>query len=236
MTYPKDDLDDLPLLAADEPFDKEHQLDNSVVPSWSISAIQSSRQYRNLFIASIASCFTTILLMLGVFTLTNRLFLSRPILWESAIDSHRPGTVWCGATTEEAISHDCIFDELSMMWMPRKCTQSYNDQYMVANNGGPFLYWVDRHGKQLIDDPSHHAGGGSIFWTSRRNHIVHCQYNLYRLADALRSGEYIGHDDGQSLTDHMHHCIRTMTEFALKAPAHEIDVNDVITEAGFGYC
>ena len=123
-----------------------------------------------------------------------------------------------------------------MMWMPQKCTQSYSDQYMVANDSGPFLYWVDRKGEQLLDDPSLHVGGGSVFWTTRRNHIVHCQYNLYRLADALRSGEYIGHDDGQSLPDHMHHCIKTMAEFALKAPAHDIDLIDVITEPGFGYC
>jgi hypothetical protein len=123
-----------------------------------------------------------------------------------------------------------------MMWMPQKCTQSYSNEYMAANEGGPFLYWVDRKGEQLLDDPSLHVGGGSMFWTSRRNHVVHCQYSLYRLMGVLRSGEYIGQDYGKSLLDHMHHCVKTMAEFALKAPTYEIDIIDVITEPSFGYC
>ena len=198
--------------------------------------MKTSKQRRDLFIASVISSLTTVLVMLGLFVAAYRFAQSRPLLWESSIGSHRPGTVSCGTTTEEAILRSCIFDELSMMWIPPKCTQSYSDQYMVANDSGPFLYWVDRKGEQLLDDPSLHVGDGSLFWTTRRNHIVHCQYNLYRLADALRSGEYIGQDDGQSLPDHMHHCVKTMAEFALKAPAHDIDLIDVITEPGFGYC
>jgi hypothetical protein len=191
---------------------------------------------RDLFIASVISSLTTVLVMLGLFIAAYRYDQSRPLLWESSISRHRPGTVSRGTTTEEAMSRGCIFDELSMMWMPQKCTQSWGDQYKVANNGGPFLYWVDQKGEQLLDDPSLHVGGGSTFWTSTRNHIVHCQYNLYRVADALRSGEYVGHDDDLSLSDHMHHCVMMITEFALRAPAHEIDAIDVITEPSFGYC
>lgn len=65
---------------------------------------------------------------------------------------------------------------------------------------------------------------------------MHCQYNLYRLAESLRTGSYVGHDDGQALSEHLHHCVMNMAEFALKAPSHALDVTDVITEPGFGYC
>lgn len=235
MTYPEDDLYDLPLLAG-ELSEKKSHLDDPAIPTWKLSAVKTSKQRRDLLITGVTSSLMTTLVMFGLFVAVYRYAQSRPLLWESSTGSQRPGTISCGTTMKEAISRGCIFDELSMTWMPQKCTQSYNDQYMAANDSGPFLYWVDRKGEQLLDDPSLHAGGGSTFWTSRRNHIVHCQYNLYRLADALKSGEYIGHEEGQSLSDHMHHCVMTMAEFALKAPAHDLNHIDVITEPGFSYC
>ncbi|THY46567.1 hypothetical protein D6C98_07436 [Aureobasidium pullulans] len=227
MPHSEDVSDDLPLLDG-ELSESGNRTDYLIA--------DSPKRRRRIVLASLLSSLTTVFIMLGIFDAGYRLLRSQPLLWESLIGSHRPGTVSCGSSTAEAVSRGCVFDELQMSWMPQKCTRRYSDQYMVANDGGPFLYWVDRTGRELLDDPSLHAGNGSIFWTSRRNHIVHCQYNLYRLADALRSGEYIGHDDGQTLSDHMHHCVMTMAEFALKAPAHQLDVTDIITEAGFAYC
>lgn len=227
MSHSKDPYIEL-LLLGSEPDQKDFQAD--------LITVGFPKRPQGYILASLLSSFVTILVMLGIFAAAYRVLQSQPLLWESSVGRQRPGTVSCGSSTEEAISRNCVFDELQMSWMPQKCTRSYSDQYMVANNGGRFLYWTDRTRKELLDDPSLHAGNGSIFWTSRRNHIVHCQYNLYRLADALRSGDYIGHDDGQTLSDHMHHCVMTMTEFALKAPEHQLDVTDVITEAGFAYC
>jgi len=108
---------------------------------------------------------------------------------------------------------------------------------MTANNGSAFPYWTDRHAKELISGhPSIYAESDTIFWTSRRNHIYHCQYNLFRLADSLRTGAYIAHNEEQSVVDHIHHCVKTIMEFALQAPAQEIDATDVIVEATFGFC
>ncbi|KEQ90519.1 hypothetical protein AUEXF2481DRAFT_45078 [Aureobasidium subglaciale EXF-2481] len=227
MPQSEDGSDDLPLL-----YSELSEKDNGM-NCWIADLPQRRRM---IILASLLSFFATTSIMLGILAVAHRVLLSQPLLWEYSIGSQRPGTVSCGTSTAEAVSRGCMFDELQMSWMPQKCTRSYRDQYMVANDGGPFLYWIDRTGKELLDDPSLHAGNGSIFWTSRRNHIVHCQYNLYRLADVLRSGDYIGHDDGQTLSDHMHHCVMTMAEYALKAPAHQLDVTDIITEAGFAYC
>ena len=240
MSYRDSDSLDLPLLT-DELSEKTDRRQNSSrscsdALAQGFFAKKISTQRRRLILAIVASSLITTLILLGIFLAAYRHDQSLPLRWESAINDQRPGTVSCGTTTEEEISRGCIFDELSMVWMPQKCSQRYNDEYMTANGGGPFPYWVDREASERLDNPSLHVGGGRTFWTSRRNHIVHCQYNLYRLADALTSGDYIAHDNGQSLSDHMHHCVMTMTEFALKAPAHEIDITDVITEPGFGYC
>ena len=178
----------------------------------------------------------TVFFMLAIYGMATRQAQSRPLRWETAVNRHRPGTLSCGATLEEAISRNCVFDELSMMWMPQKCTQSYNRQYTSANHGGPWDYWLDEKGEQSISDPSQHTGDGQTFWTTTRAHVVHCQYNLYRLVHALKTGDYIGQMDDSSISDHMHHCIRTMADFAMKAPAEGLDIVDVIVEPSFGWC
>jgi hypothetical protein len=43
MTYPEDDSDDLPLLA-DEPSEMKNHLDDPALPSWSLSAMKTSKQ------------------------------------------------------------------------------------------------------------------------------------------------------------------------------------------------
>lgn len=202
---------------------------------WTSLLIWSKRHSLPLCTSAI-SFVAAVLLMLGIFVAIDRFQRGQPLRWESSVDRFRPGTTSCGATMEEAHARDCVFDDLSLLWIPRKCTQNFNKEYMTANGGQPFSYWMDRNGTEALQDLGSHVEPGKFFWTSRRNHIVHCQYNLYRLADALQTGEYVGHDDGQDLSEHLHHCVMTMTEFALMAPAHELDVTDVITEPGFGYC
>ncbi|KAG9243663.1 hypothetical protein BJ878DRAFT_568255 [Calycina marina] len=233
MGYHEDDMDDSPLLE-DELLAKKNS--NTNIPPWSVSRTKTSKHYRNIVVACALSCLTTALLMFAGYIVARRQSLGKPFLWEAYIGPQRPGSIHCGASVEEAQANDCFFDQLSMQWQPKKCTQSYLDDYMTANDGGAFLYWTDRHASSRIDDPSLHVGGGQIFWTSRRNHIFHCQYNLYRLVHALKTGEYVAHAEEQSVTDHMHHCIREITSFALLSPARDLEITDIITEPSFAFC
>jgi len=122
------------------------------------------------------------------------------------------------------------------MYMPQKCTQAFGDEYLAANDGKAYDYWTDRHAVQLVDDPSLHVGNASL-WTSRRNHLVHCQYYLCRLARVLKSGEYLGQDyHSVSLSDHVDHCVMLMANSALKSPAEELDVTEIYTGVSLGFC
>lgn len=234
----EDDVVDTPLLLEEDGDEKASDLDHTHASDrfprdW---RCRRSTKLWDVGIASGASTTLTILVALGLWYLSYQHNMSAPLRWEAAVDHRRPGTISCGDTREEALARGCTFDLLSMMYMPSKCTTAYSEVYLTADNDQPFAYWTDRHAQYRVDDPSLHAGNATL-WTSRRNHLVHCQYYLYRLAHVLKTGEYLGQDyDDVSLSQHMQHCVMVLTEFALKSPADELDVTDIYSQVSFGYC
>lgn len=146
-----------------------------------------------------------------------------------SVDS--PHAIGCGTSVQEAIALDCQFDELSDLWLPRRCSRKYEHEYLQSNNGGPFIYWTAPDGETVVTNRSEYAGG-STYYSTTRDHLRHCEYNLYRFADSLVTGELVGHSEG--FGPHLHHCATILGRYANLAP--DIDQIDVDTVSTFGYC
>lgn len=243
-----DDLSELPLLrdelleddcgfqtrATPQPrsHSEKYDFEKTITGSSSHYDVLRHRKCRRaIIIAVILSSLTTFTLMLAAWTLSVRMSRAQPFVYDEYFNRERPGTITCGNTTDEAISRGCRFDELADLWLPTKCSNAFEKEYLKTNNGGPFVYWTDTTGQHLVSNRSLYVGGNTYFSTTR-DHLVHCEYNLYRFAHALKTGEPIGHDG--TFSDHMHHCANMLGMFANKAPG--IDNIDVTTESGFGYC
>ncbi|MCJ1301988.1 hypothetical protein MMC08_004789 [Hypocenomyce scalaris] len=200
------------------------------------AAVRRRRKIYTIIITSFISCLATVFVIAGLWTFLHKrailtITASTPFKYDQFYSVDSPQATGCGSTVEEAIALDCRFDELSDLWLPRKCSRKYEEEYLRTNDGGPFVYWLDPEGKHVITDRSQYAGGATYYSTTR-DHLRHCEYNLYRFADSLMTGELVGHSEG--FGPHMHHCAQILGKFANLAP--DIDNIDVDTVSTFGYC
>jgi len=200
------------------------------------AVVRRRRKFFTIITTSFISCLATVFVIIGLWTFVHErailtITASTPFKYDQFYSVDSPRATGCGNTVEEAIALDCRFDELSDLWLPQKCSRKYEEEYSRTNNGGPFLYWVDPGGKQVVTDRSQYAGGATYYSTTR-DHLRHCEYNLYRFADSLMTGELVGHSE--AFGPHMHHCAEILGKFANLAP--NIDNIDVDTVSTFGYC
>lgn len=198
--------------------------------------INRRRQLYSIIIASFISCLVTVFVIAGLWTILHKrailiITARTPFKYDQFYSIDSPQATGCGSTVDEAIALDCRFDELSDLWLPQKCSRKYEDEYLRTNNGGPFLYWLDPEGTYVVTNRSQYAGGATYYSTTR-DHLRHCEYNLYRFADSLMTGEPVGHAEG--FGPHIHHCAEILGKFANHAP--NIDNIDVDTVSTFGFC
>jgi hypothetical protein len=210
--------------------------EDGFAPLSKIAAVSQRRQLYTVITTSAISCFTTTFVITCLWALLHKQAIftnppSTPFIFDKFYSINSSRMTGCGNTINEAIALNCSFDELSDLWLPQKCSRKYADEYSRTNNGGPFLYWVDPKGSQIVTDRSQYAGG-AVYYSTTRDHLRHCEYNLYRFADSLMTGELVGHSG--PFGPHMHHCAQILGKFANLAPA--IDNIDVDTKSEFGYC
>lgn len=239
---------DLPLLGCESLADKSHvdadALDleshsHIVSQTSSSSASNSAHRHRQLYtimVTSIVTCLATILSVASLWLLSSKpsswtMASEPPFIYDKVYSIDSPGVKGCGTTVEEATALHCRFDELSDLWLPQHCSRKWEEEYLRSNNGGPFIYWSDPEGKHVISDRSQYAGVATYYSTTR-DHLRHCEYNLYRFADSLTTGDLVGHAEG--FGPHMHHCANILGKFANLAP--DIDNIDVDTISTFGFC
>ncbi len=200
------------------------------------SATRKRKQFSLIVTTSFFSSLATMFIITGFWTLLPQKVISTnttntPFKYEEFYSIASPSATGCGSTVEEALALDCTFDELSDLWLPRKCSRKYEADYLATNDGAPPVYWTAPDGQYSITNRSHYAGG-AVYYSTTRDHLHHCEYNLYRFADSLMTGELIGHSEGHG--PHMHHCAAILGRFANMAP--NIDNIDVDTVSTFGFC
>ena len=231
---PSDHLDEKDLFQSEgsgsEKYYQYQDTRDTLQSSLDTAAIRRWRQSYTIITTSLLSCLTTLFIIGGLWTSTHKQ-PSAPFIYDQFFSINSPRATGCGSTVSEAIALDCRFDELADLWLPRRCTQKYEEEYLRTNNGGPFLYWLDPEGKHVVANRSQYAGVAT-YYSTIRDHLRHCEYNLYRFADSLTTGELVGHDS--EFGPHMHHCAEILGRFAnLAANIDNIDVDTVST---FGYC
>jgi hypothetical protein len=182
------------------------------------AAARRRRTFNTTIITSFISCLATISVIAILWAFLHEraivtITASTPFKYDEFYSVDSPRLTGCGSTVEEAIALGCLFDELSDLWLPRKCSRKYADEYSRTNNSGPFLYWADPEGKHVITNRSQYAGGAT-YYSMTRDILCHCEHNMYRFADSLMTGELVGHSD--TFAPHMHHCAEILGRFALR--------------------
>ncbi|KAJ5090861.1 hypothetical protein N7532_009545 [Penicillium argentinense] len=121
-------------------------------------------------------------------------------------------TLSCGNSTAEAESMGCIYDPLAACWMHRECPHDYSHEFSTFNDGKPFVYYYDEAAKHRMKDYNevgHNENG--FYWTSVREHLVHCLYLLRRGHDVHMRGDRL--DTMLGDIDHVDHCTNFLADW-----------------------
>ena len=128
----------------------------------------------------------------------------------------------CGTSIPEAISLGCVFDPLTVYWLPPTCSRFGASEFTSFNDGKPWRYWSDVEGREeIIDLPT---SGLGLYYTTEAEHMAHCAFMLLRMADALqndRKGGTRGVDDMTMDFKHSRHCVMMLLNASLSSPTRE---------------
>lgn len=119
------------------------------------------------------------------------------------------GYLTCGSNKEEAKSLGCEYDILTNHWLPGQCADPKSIQDYKSD--GSWMPYVDEARTKLlnVDD----LGAMDFYYTSMRDHIVHCAMLWKRQYRALSEGwKYV-----DSITvegEHTHHCAKFLMDMA----------------------
>lgn len=121
-------------------------------------------------------------------------------------------TLSCGNSTTEAEERGCTYDPLSTCWLHKECPHDYSHEFATFNNGKPFVYYYDEmatHRMKDYTEVGHNENG--YYWTSVREHLVHCLYLLRRGHDVHMRGDRL--DTMLSDIDHVDHCTNFLADW-----------------------
>lgn len=114
-------------------------------------------------------------------------------------------TLSCGNSTTEAKERGCSYDPLSACWMHESCPHDYTDVFTTFNDGKPFIYYYDEAAtRQMKDYDEVGENANGFYWTSVREHLVHCLYLLRRGHDVHMRGDRL--DSMLANIEHVDHC------------------------------
>lgn len=129
----------------------------------------------------------------------------------------------CGETVEEASRRGCVFDPLTVTWLPSSCYRGSTQEFLDAGpHNGSWGYWRDQDGKVPVSDLGARIGE-KVYWTTEGEHLTHCAYLIIRNAAAQEMGMRLDRTSGS-----MHHT-RHCAMFLLEAAKHKPTFNSIIT-------
>ncbi|KAH6638557.1 hypothetical protein BKA67DRAFT_499897, partial [Truncatella angustata] len=127
-------------------------------------------------------------------------------------DVYRPKTLapgvsscYCGTTIREAMSLGCIYDSLSVAWLPSYCRdEQLTVEFEHAGPGidGAWSYFRDRKGLISINKTEMAALAelGGTFWASQDWHIAHCLFYWQKYVRMRDTGAVM-----EAFFDSLHH-------------------------------
>ncbi|ETS83864.1 hypothetical protein PFICI_05740 [Pestalotiopsis fici W106-1] len=142
-------------------------------------------------------------------------------------------TLNCGNSTAEARALGCVYDPLSVVWIPEPCfDKEITEAYQEAAD------WVgsnDWQGKEMLDlDAMSERVAPLGYFTSIRDHVVHCAYAWLRQHRGyLRGGLYL--DDDSLEFSHTQHCAEVLVR-ALDLDVDALEQRTTKAFVGFSSC
>jgi hypothetical protein len=121
----------------------------------------------------------------------------------------RVSSCYCGQSVAEARSRGCVYDGLSITWLPPECfDKELTDEFNRAGPGpnGAWPYSMDKEGTMpmTLEETSLMADSGEGFWTSRGWHLSHCNYSWRKMYRAQKTG--IAIERQKNDVHHIIHC------------------------------
>jgi hypothetical protein len=116
----------------------------------------------------------------------------------------------CGNSTTQAIALDCIFDPLTVSWLPRGCPTDATEEFVKASGGPKWRYYYDSEGKHEIVGYEPLSEMVDVhYYSTSREHAQHCAYMMMRFFHVLKRG---GRLDSMSADPyHWDHCVEIMS-------------------------
>ncbi|OQD81354.1 hypothetical protein PENANT_c028G10104 [Penicillium antarcticum] len=113
-------------------------------------------------------------------------------------------TYTCGNSTAEAQALGCDYDPLAGCWLHEKCPHDFTHEFAHFNDGKPFVYYYDEAATRQMKDYNEVGRNPDFYWTSIREHLVHCLYLLRRGHDVHMRGDRL--DTMLGDLEHVDHC------------------------------
>ncbi|KAJ5807418.1 hypothetical protein N7447_010874 [Penicillium robsamsonii] len=126
----------------------------------------------------------------------------------------------CGNSTEEAKRRGCTFDVLSMNWLPEQCARDETQEFIDYAVNETWVYYRDRHAEHPIEGADELSElGDKFWWSTQREHLVHCAFMILRLHKVLERGGKIDHLTGSF--GHTKHCVMMLLEASKADPEND---------------
>lgn len=124
----------------------------------------------------------------------------------------------CGSSVAEAKAKGCIFDPLTVYWMPSTCSQAYTSEFLEygrQTNSLSWRYWGAPNDTDPLQDLAT-LEAEAEYYTTNSEHLAHCTFMLLRLAESAKSGKRV--DTMTSDLKHSKHCALMLLEASKSSP------------------
>ena len=151
----------------------------------------------------------------------------------SRLEGPKLRTLHCGNNTTDARALGCQFDSLSFSWIPTECIDVKTDadyQQAVLWQG----YSDSTATKVLSTEEMSERVWPHTYWSSRREHVVHCAFTWQRQHKGYLEGG-LKMDDNVRSYEHTLHCMDILMSYAGMG-MEEIETIDVQTSVDFSTC
>jgi hypothetical protein len=146
----------------------------------------------------------------------------------------------CGKTFNEAHSHGCTFDSLTLTWLRPECSLHGQEGFNEAAGIETWRYWEEKNGglfelggyESLANLPP-----GSLYLATYEQYLTHCMWILLRVHDALENGKRL---DFRSISyEHSKDCLSLLLKEAKRGVGEnltQLSTHAVANEIGYGVC
>lgn len=142
-------------------------------------------------------------------------------------------TLDCGSSPEEARMKGCEFDVLAFLWIPKPCAD-IESLREYQDNVDWHAYDDDEGTRRLTLDEMATYDGPRPYYTSAREHVVHCAYMWRRMHKQYLAGGLYMDDNARDLS-HTEHCADMLIEYADSDP-ERLKVLETETVIGYSTC